>query len=116
MGINSDASVRHLKGPQRPVNHEQDRLALVSALDVVDYALIFAEDTPAEVIRALKPDVHVKGGDYQADLLPEIDAIREVGARVEILPLLNGRSTTNVINQIAAQSHQMPVVPARRAS
>ena len=116
VGINSDASVRRLKGPQRPVNHEQDRLALVSALDVVDYALIFAEDTPAEVIRALKPDVHVKGGDYQADLLPEIDAIREVGARVEILPLLNGRSTTNVINQIAAQSHQMPVVPERRAS
>lgn len=104
VGINSDASVRRLRGPQRPINREGDRLALVAALDVVDYALIFAEDTPAEMIRALRPDTHVKGGDYMADTLPEIDAVREVGAQVAILPLLDGRSTTNVINQIIAQT------------
>ena len=100
VGINSDASVRRLKGDQRPINREQDRLALIAALDAVDYALIFTKDTPAETIRHLRPDVHVKGGDYTAESLPEIDAVREVGAQVEILPLLDGLSTTNVINRI----------------
>jgi len=101
VGLNSDASTRRLKGPTRPINREADRLALVAALEPVDYALLFHEDTPAETIRALRPDVHVKGGDYVADELPEIAAVREVGARVEILSLVEGRSTTNVINQIA---------------
>lgn len=100
VGVNSDASVRRLKGSQRPINHERDRLALVAALDAVDYALIFTEDTPAETIRALRPHIHVKGGDYTPDALPERDAVREVGARVEILPLMDGLSTTNVINKI----------------
>lgn len=101
VGLNADASTRRLKGPTRPINREADRLALVAALDSVDYAILFPEDTPAETIRALRPDVHVKGGDYVADQLPEIGAVREVGARVEILSLVEGRSTTNVINQIA---------------
>ncbi len=100
VGLNSDASTRRLKGPTRPINREADRLALVAALDSVDYAVLFAEDTPAETIRALRPDVHVKGGDYVADQLPEIEAVREVGAQVEILSLVEGRSTTNVIKQI----------------
>lgn len=104
VGVNSDASVRRLKGPQRPINREGDRLALVAALDAVDHAVIFGEDTPAEVIRALRPDIHVKGGDYTADTLPEIDAVREVGARVEILPLRDGLSTTNVIEQILSRN------------
>jgi len=101
VGINSDSSTRRLKGPTRPINREADRVALVSALDAVDHAVLFSEDTPADLIRALRPDVHVKGGDYIADELPEIDAVREVGARVEILSLVEGRSTTNVIQQIA---------------
>jgi D-beta-D-heptose 7-phosphate kinase / D-beta-D-heptose 1-phosphate adenosyltransferase len=100
VGVNSDASVRRLKGESRPINHEDDRLALVAALDPVDHAIIFEEDTPAELIRTLRPHVHVKGGDYTAGTLPEIDAVREVGARVEILSLVEGRSTTNVINKI----------------
>ena len=102
VGVNSDASTRRLKGPNRPVNRDTDRLALVSALDAVDYATLFDEDTPAALIRALKPHIHVKGGDYQAGALPEIDAVREVGARVEILPLVDGRSTTAVIDRILA--------------
>jgi D-beta-D-heptose 7-phosphate kinase/D-beta-D-heptose 1-phosphate adenosyltransferase len=109
VGVNSDASTRRLKGPRRPVNREADRLALVSALESVDYAVLFAEDTPAELIRALRPHIHVKGGDYQAGELPEIDAVREVGARVEILPLVAGRSTTRVIDRILASSPASPV-------
>jgi D-beta-D-heptose 7-phosphate kinase/D-beta-D-heptose 1-phosphate adenosyltransferase len=102
VGINSDASTRRLKGPRRPVNREADRLALVSALDAVDYAVIFEEDTPADVIRSLRPHVHVKGGDYQADTLPELDAVREVGAEIVILSLVEGRSTTSLIDRIVA--------------
>jgi D-beta-D-heptose 7-phosphate kinase / D-beta-D-heptose 1-phosphate adenosyltransferase len=104
VGINSDASTRRLKGPTRPVNRESDRLALVSALDAVDYAILFAEDTPERLIRALRPDIHVKGGDYDAASLPEIDAVREVGARVEILSLVEGRSTTSVIDRILSSA------------
>lgn len=102
VGLNSDASTRRLKGPTRPVNREADRLALVSALDAVDYAVLFEEDTPAELIRAIRPHIHVKGGDYQAEKLPEIAAVREVGARVEILSLVQGRSTTALIDRIVA--------------
>ena len=102
VGLNTDASTRRLKGPTRPVNRESDRLALVSALDVVDYAVLFDEDTPAELIRAIRPHVHVKGGDYQAELLPEIGAVHEVGAEVEILSLVEGRSTTALIDRIVA--------------
>lgn len=112
VGVNSDASTRRLKGPTRPINREADRRALVAALGPVDHALIFDEDTPAETIRALRPDVHVKGGDYVADELPEIDAVREVGARVEILSLVAGRSTTNVISQIASLVHDGALEPA----
>jgi D-beta-D-heptose 7-phosphate kinase/D-beta-D-heptose 1-phosphate adenosyltransferase len=101
VGVNSDASVRRLKGEARPINHEVDRLALVAALDPVDHAILFAEDTPADLIRALRPHIHVKGGDYSAETLPEIEAVREVRARVEILSLVVGRSTTNVIQRIA---------------
>jgi D-beta-D-heptose 7-phosphate kinase/D-beta-D-heptose 1-phosphate adenosyltransferase len=104
VGVNSDESVRRLKGPRRPVNREQDRLALIAAIDVVDYAFIFGEDSPAEAIRSLRPDVHVKGGDYTEDSLPEIGAVREVGAEVRILPLLHGRSTTKVIQRISDQA------------
>ena len=102
VGLNSDASTRRLKGPTRPVNRESDRLALVSALDVVDYAVLFDEDTPAELIRAIRPHIHVKGGDYLAENLPEIGAVHEVGAEVEILSLVEGRSTTALIDRIVA--------------
>ena len=71
-------------------------------MDVVDYAVLFDEDTPAELIRAIRPHVHVKGGDYLAESLPEIGAVQEVGAEVEILSLVAGRSTTALIDRIVA--------------
>jgi D-beta-D-heptose 7-phosphate kinase/D-beta-D-heptose 1-phosphate adenosyltransferase len=101
VGINSDESTRRLKGNARPINHELDRLALVSALEPVDYAIIFDHDDPSALIRTLRPHVHVKGGDYTPETLPEAGAAREVGARIEILSLVAGRSTTNVIHRIA---------------
>ena len=76
-----------LKGQAGPTNREEDRLALVAALDPVDHAVLFDEETPAGLIRLLRPDLHVKGGDYADEALPEAEAVREVGGRVVILPL-----------------------------
>ena len=100
VGINSDRSARRLKGKHRPINTEQDRMALVAALEPVDYVVLFDEDTPVEVIRALRPDVHVKGGDYAGQELPEAAAVRECGGRVEIVPLIGRQSTSDVIDRI----------------
>jgi D-beta-D-heptose 7-phosphate kinase/D-beta-D-heptose 1-phosphate adenosyltransferase len=100
VGVNSDASAQRLKGVHRPINSERDRRALVAALEGVDHAVTFDEDTPAQLIRALRPDVHVKGGDYLNVPLPEAEAVREVGGRIEVLPLVKDRSTTAVIDRI----------------
>jgi D-beta-D-heptose 7-phosphate kinase/D-beta-D-heptose 1-phosphate adenosyltransferase len=104
VGLNSDASTQRLKGPTRPINAERDRLALVSALEPVDFAVLFDEDTPEQLIRTLRPDVHVKGGDYQPADLPESKAVAEVGGRIEILPFVEDRSTTRVIELIRGES------------
>lgn len=100
VGVNSDRSVRRLKGPHRPVNQERDRLALVMALDAVDHAVLFDADHPADLIRALRPHIHVKGGDYAGKQLPEEVAVAEVGACTVLLPLVAGRSTTGLIDRI----------------
>lgn len=105
VGVNSDASTRRLKGPTRPINHERDRAALVNALDGVDHVIVFAEDSPTDLMRAIRPHVHVKGGDYVAELLPEAAVAEEIGAEVVILPFEEGRSTTNVIDRIATLVH-----------
>lgn len=102
VGVNSDEGARRLKGRSRPINSERDRLALVHALDFVDHAVLFDEDTPASLIRALRPDLHVKGGDYATEPLPEMDAVREVGGQVVILPLIGDHSTSGVIERIVA--------------
>ncbi|HZC04582.1 MAG TPA: PfkB family carbohydrate kinase [Ktedonobacterales bacterium] len=88
VGVNSDTSVERLSGarPSR-MTSERDRLALIAALEVVDYAVLFDEETPARLIRALRPHIHVKGGDYADEALPESEAVREVGGRVVIVPL-----------------------------
>ncbi|HEX4715270.1 MAG TPA: D-glycero-beta-D-manno-heptose 1-phosphate adenylyltransferase, partial [Ktedonobacteraceae bacterium] len=94
VGINSDNCTRRLKGEGRPINHERERMALVAALDAVDYVLLFDEDTPIELIRALRPHIHVKGGDYTAQELPEAEAVHAGGGRIVILPIEEGKSTS----------------------
>jgi D-beta-D-heptose 7-phosphate kinase / D-beta-D-heptose 1-phosphate adenosyltransferase len=102
VGVNSDQSARRLKGKNRPINSERDRLALVAALDSVDHVAVFDEDTPTALIRALRPDIHVKGGDYAGEELPETQAVEEAGGRVVILPLVESLSTSGVIDRIVS--------------
>ncbi len=100
LGLNSDASVRRLKGPTRPINNEQDRAEVVGALRAVDYVVIFDEPTAEQLIALVQPDVYVKGGDYTLDTLPEAKIVQRYGGRVEFVNLVAGRSTTNVIAKI----------------
>lgn len=104
VGLNSDASVRRLgKGPDRPINPLEDRARVIGALRWVDAVVSFDEDTPERLIAELRPDIHVKGGDYQAQDLPETAIVEAYGGRVVILPFLDGRSTTSVIQKILAR-------------
>lgn len=100
VGLNTDASTRRLgKGPGRPVNTLEDRAAVVGALKAVDFVVSFEEATPVELILLLKPEVHVKGGDYQASELPEAPVVESYGGRVVVVPLLEGRSTTATLRK-----------------
>jgi D-beta-D-heptose 7-phosphate kinase/D-beta-D-heptose 1-phosphate adenosyltransferase len=100
VGVNSDRSARRLKGEGRPITGARDRAALVAALDPVDHVLVFDEETPISAIRALRPHVHVKGGDYAGQSLPETEAVQECGGRTIILPLSGEVSTSTVIERI----------------
>lgn len=100
VGVNSDASVKRLKGPTRPINSELDRAEMLAGLKAVDYTVIFTEDTPVEIIDELKPSIHVKGGDYKKEDLPETEVVERNGGEVRILMLVDGKSTTNVVNKI----------------
>lgn len=97
VGLNSDASVRRLKGPTRPVNTQADRALVLAALESVSAVCIFDEDTPYNLIKQVRPDVLVKGGDYKTD---EIVG-REFAKKVVRFPLLKGRSTTNIIKKVS---------------
>lgn len=104
VGLNSDTSVKALnKGANRPVNSQEDRAAVLQALRAVDGVVIFDDATPERLIRAIRPEVHVKGGDYKADDLPEAAAVREFGGEVVILPLLEGRSTTTILKRLETE-------------
>lgn len=98
--LNSDASVRRLKGPDRPLVEQGDRAAVLSALRCVDAVELFDEDTPAEALRRLRPHVFTKGGDYAADELPESRVVRDLGGEVVVLPYVEGRSTTRLITEV----------------
>jgi D-beta-D-heptose 7-phosphate kinase/D-beta-D-heptose 1-phosphate adenosyltransferase len=100
VGVNSDRSARQIKGSHRPVTGERERLALVAALDPVDHVVLFDDEHPAALIRAIRPDFHVKGGDYARQNLPEAAAVREVGGRVVILPLVGDLSSSRMIERI----------------
>jgi D-beta-D-heptose 7-phosphate kinase/D-beta-D-heptose 1-phosphate adenosyltransferase len=97
VGLNSDSSVRRLKGSTRPVNGEHDRAQVVAALAAVSFVTVFEEDTPLELITRLAPDVLVKGGDYKPDEIVGAELVRTRGGRVVILPFVEGRSTTQIL-------------------
>jgi rfaE bifunctional protein nucleotidyltransferase chain/domain len=101
VGVNSDASVRRLKGASRPVNTEFDRASVLSALRSVDFTCIFDEDTPLELIRTLQPDVLVKGGDYTLETIIGADIVAAKGGRVVVIPLVEGKSTTRIIERMS---------------
>lgn len=103
VGVNSDQSVRRLKGPTRPVNPEDERAEVIAALSCVDGVCVFPEDRPDELIQRVRPAVHAKGGDYATpDALPETPLVRSLGGEVAILPLVPGRSTTRLLEKMAA--------------
>ncbi|NOZ74135.1 MAG: D-glycero-beta-D-manno-heptose 1-phosphate adenylyltransferase [FCB group bacterium] len=100
VGLNSDRSVRALKGPERPYQPEEDRAAILDALKGVSLVIIFDEDTPLSLIRILKPGILVKGGDYSEDEIVGAQEVRSWGGRVEILPFLPGYSSSALIRKI----------------
>jgi rfaE bifunctional protein nucleotidyltransferase chain/domain len=100
--VNSDESIRRLKGPNRPVVAQQDRVEVLRALGCVDAVVLFEKDDPSELIERLRPDVWVKGGDYAARALPEAAAVHQVGGEIVVLPSLPGYSTTGLIAAIQA--------------
>lgn len=104
VGVNSDASVKRLKGESRPINSQMDRAEMLSGLKSVDITVIFEEDTPIELIDALKPSIHVKGGDYNKDDLPETQVVEKHGGEVRILNFVEGKSTTNIVNKIQCKN------------
>jgi D-beta-D-heptose 7-phosphate kinase/D-beta-D-heptose 1-phosphate adenosyltransferase len=99
VGVNSDASTGRLK-PGRPVNGQADRMTLLAALEVVDAVVLFEEDTPLELIKAVRPDVLVKGGDYRIDQIVGAPEVQGWGGRVEIITYEHGYSTTGLIERI----------------
>jgi rfaE bifunctional protein nucleotidyltransferase chain/domain len=100
VGVNTDASVKRLKGPDRPIVQEDDRAAVLAALEVVNYVCLFDEDTPYELIRALVPDILVKGGDWSVENIVGKDIVEAAGGAVHTIQFLPNRSTTNIIQKI----------------
>lgn len=101
VGLNTDASVRRLgKGADRPVNPEEDRAYVLAGLAAVDFVTAFDEDTPRALIAALLPDVLVKGGDYTRDTIVGAGEVEAAGGRVEVIPLVPGRSTTSILQRV----------------
>ncbi len=97
LGLNSDASVRRLKGETRPVNSEADRAEVVGSLKSVDYVVIFGEDTAEDLIAKVQPAVYAKGGDYTLETLPEARIVESYGGEVAFIPLVAGKSTSGMI-------------------
>jgi rfaE bifunctional protein nucleotidyltransferase chain/domain len=104
VAVNSDSSVRALKGENRPIFPEAERAEIVAALDGVDWVVVFAQETVIEVIEALRPDVHVKGADYTEDTVPERHVVRSYGGRVAIAGDPKDHSTTEVLERLGRES------------
>jgi len=100
LGLNSDKSIRRLKGSGRPLIKQEERAHILAALDCIDYVVVFDEDTPLELISALHPDILVKGGDYTPEGVVGRELVESYGGRVELIKFVDGKSTTNIINKI----------------
>lgn len=100
VALNSDKSVKSIKGEGRPINNELDRAEILCALRSVDYVVLFDEKSPADLLAEIKPDVHTKGADYTMETLPEAKIITENGGRVEFIKFVEGKSTTSTIEKI----------------
>ncbi len=100
IGLNTDSSVKQYKGDKRPLMPEDERAEMLSALEFVDYIVKFSERDPRNLLDAIKPDIHVKGGDYKMEQIIEKDVVEKNGGKVVLLPLVHGKSTTNIINRI----------------
>jgi rfaE bifunctional protein nucleotidyltransferase chain/domain len=100
IGVNSDNSVRQLKGSTRPINSLEDRIQVLSGLGCVDHLIAFEENTSSNLLRLVRPDIYVKGGDYTKETLPETPVVEEYGGAIELLSFLENRSTTRIIQQI----------------
>jgi rfaE bifunctional protein nucleotidyltransferase chain/domain len=101
VGVNSDASVKMLgKGDDRPINTEADRQALLAALESVDMAILFTEQTPVNLIEKIRPDIYVKGGDYEIETLPETKVVKSWGGKAVAIPFIYERSTTSLLGKI----------------
>jgi phosphoheptose isomerase len=108
VGVNDDAHVARTKGVGRPIHNLQQRIAMLSALEVVDHVVAFSEQTPAEVLGVLKPDIHCKGSDYappNGAPIPEAEVVRAYGGRIEFLPMIDGLSTTSIAARLKAPPH-----------
>ena len=92
--------MKSIKGEKRPINSEKDRAEILSSLSCVDYVVLFEEDSPAELLNKMKPDVYTKGADYTLDTLPEKDVVIKNNIRVEFIEFVEGKSTTKVIDKI----------------
>lgn len=100
VALNSDKSVKSIKGESRPINNENDRAEVLSALRSVDYVVLFDEDSPIKLLLQIKPDVHTKGADYTIETLPEAKGIMEAGGRIEFISFVEGKSTTSIIEKM----------------
>jgi D-beta-D-heptose 7-phosphate kinase/D-beta-D-heptose 1-phosphate adenosyltransferase len=100
VGLNTDRSVQRLKGPGRPLNGQEDRARVLAALEMVDYVCPFDENTPAELIAEVSPEVLVKGGDYGPDQIVGRDTVQAAGGKVVVIPLAEGYSTSGIIGRI----------------
>lgn len=103
VGLNTDASVRKLKGPDRPVRSESERAYVLAALEAVDAVVLFGEDTPLELVRALEPDVIAKGGDYTVDTIVGAREVKARGGEAVVIPLTPGQSTTSIIEKLSGR-------------
>jgi len=103
VAVNSDPSVRRLKGAERPINPLEDRVAVLAALSCVDHVVVFEEDSPAALLEAIRPDVYVKGGDYRPELVPEAPLVRRLGGEVRTLGYVPDRSTSAIIERIRSR-------------